>query len=391
MEKKYKEFRIGELFDVENTWIYGKNKEYQTRFNKPTSKTLEVISGITERNGVNYYTEDIVSDNEIYCNCLTISTRGEYSGTVFYHDNKFVLANNILVMPMPNWNKNAQLYIATCISKLGYGGYANYPTKEKLKQDVIKLPLVDGSSDQIDFEYMEERISELEAERISELEAFLVATGLNDYELTEDDRQILHSALMAGAESQSLTSSDSCLKWERKYKEFRVGDILNVEQTLSVVSKSDLIEGDIPYVTRTSTNNGYMSTCGNISQLNKGNCITVGAETGIAFYQPSDFVAGNKIYRLSRNGLNEKMYLYLATVLNAHTKNYSYSNARIPSKIKEEIVILPIIPDTTNQIDFEYMERYIKAIEKTVIANVVKYKDQVIEETKKVVANNATT
>ena len=35
--------------------------------------------------------------------------------------------------------------------------------------------------------------------------------------------------------------------------------------------------------------------------------------------------------------------------------------------------------------DFDYMERYIRAIEKLTIANVVKYKDEVIDTTKKLV------
>ena len=35
--------------------------------------------------------------------------------------------------------------------------------------------------------------------------------------------------------------------------------------------------------------------------------------------------------------------------------------------------------------DFEYMERYIKAMEKVVIADVVKYKDEVIAQTKALV------
>ena len=46
---------------------------------------------------------------------------------------------------------------------------------------------------------------------------------------------------------------------------------------------------------------------------------------------------------------------------------------------------LPIKSDGTP--DFDYMERYIRAMEKVVIADVVKYKDKVIETTKKVVGD----
>ena len=144
------------------------------------------------------------------------------------------------------------------------------------------------------------------------------------------------------------------------FKEFFVKDVLKVEQTKSVVSKENLIDGDIPYVTRTVLNNGYTRKCGNNDKINAGNCITIGAETGVAFYQPNNFVAGNKIYRLSREGLGEKEYLYLSSVLNKHTKDYSYSNARIPEKIKFEKISLPV--DKNEDIDWNFMHEYIEKI-----------------------------
>lgn len=164
----------------------------------------------------------------------------------------------------------------------------------------------------------------------------------------------------------------------KNFNEFKVSDILNVEQTKSVIAKANLVEGNIPYVTRTVSDNGYMGTCGNVDKVNKGNCITIGAETGVAFYQPVDFVAGNKVYRLSADGLNEKHYLFLAGALNRLTKNYSYSNARIPEKIKKEIILLPIkVDENGNPIiddtlfyheegfvpDFDYMQERIEELE----------------------------
>jgi hypothetical protein len=201
-----KEFKLGDMFDIENTWVYGKNKNWKSRYPEPTSKTVPVISGLTINNGENYYTTDTYTAEECFEDCLTISTRGEYSGTVTYHEGKFVLANNILAMPMPNWNTQCKLYLMTCINKLAYGGYQNYPTKDSLKEDKVLLPIkTDSGNNPVidsthqyheqgfvpDFDYMQHRIEELERNRIEELERYLVATGLNDYELTEEDIQIL--------------------------------------------------------------------------------------------------------------------------------------------------------------------------------------------------------
>lgn len=155
------------------------------------------------------------------------------------------------------------------------------------------------------------------------------------------------------------------------WKEFRVGDLLKVEQTKSVVAKVNLTEGDIPYVSRTTSNNGYQRYCGNIEKLNKGHCITIGAETAKAFYQPKDFVAGNKIYRLSYEGLNEKQYLFLATALNKNSDIYSYSYARIPERIKDEIIKLPATQ--TGDPDWEFMEDYISEIEKEYLEKIDRF------------------
>ena len=90
---RYEYFRLGDMFDIDKHWVYGKNKAWKTRLEHPTINSVPVISGVTINNGENYYTEDNYSDKEVFEDCLTISTRGEYSGTVFYHDGKFVLAN----------------------------------------------------------------------------------------------------------------------------------------------------------------------------------------------------------------------------------------------------------------------------------------------------------
>ena len=61
----------------------------------------------------------------------------------------------------------------------------------------IKLP-VKGVKEEIDWDYMQERITELEQERITELEQYLIATGLNDYELTNEDKAVLATKLADG-------------------------------------------------------------------------------------------------------------------------------------------------------------------------------------------------
>lgn len=56
-------------------------------------------------------------------------------------------------------------------------------------------------------------------------------------------------------------------------------------------------------------------------------------------------------------------------------------------KIQKDTFTLPVTLD--GKPDFDYMERYIQAIEKLTIADVVEYKDKVIDTTKKLVSRKS--
>ncbi len=68
------------------------------------------------------------------------------------------------------------------------------------------------------------------------------------------------------------------------------------------------------------------------------------------------------------------------------SKKYSWVDSISKRKIQKDIIALPVKPGTTD-IDFDYMEKYIKAIQKLTIRKVVKFKDQTIAATKKTVDN----
>ncbi|ELU6581758.1 N-6 DNA methylase [Campylobacter upsaliensis] len=413
---EWKSFKIGDLFDVDETWIYGKNRQYKTKFNEPDSETIPVISGITINNGINYYTKDKdIPANEIFCDSLTISTRGEYSGTVTYHDGKFVLANNILVMHLPKeWTKKAKIYFATLVSKLGYGGFNGYPRKETLKNDVVSLPAFNGK---IAFTYMESYIKELEAERLQELEAYLKVTGLNDYTLSQKEQEALKafenlSTPKRERERVSGTSHEVPLKWES----FKIGELFEIKPTKAYkMTNTTLFEtkGDVPVVTNSSLNNGVSAYVG-LEPTEKGNMITYSDTTtseGI-FYQPRDFVGYSHIQGLyplvHKDKWNRYSLLYFVSVFRkASFGKFDYGNKFNRKIAKEMRVLLPVLPtachteplgevsqveskrdfslamQTQNdknvessatqdyQIAFDFIESFIKALQKECIKSVV--------------------
>ena len=159
-----------------------------------------------------------------------------------------------------------------------------------------------------------------------------------------------------------------------KWGKFKVGELFDCETTKGIASKNDLVEGNIPYVTRSAENNGKSGYCGNADRIVKGNCITIGAEGFTAFYQENDFVAGNKVYALRHRNLNNVNALYICTVLNKLSCLYSFNNARILDKIKQEVISLPI--DNNGEPDWQYMEDYMKEITKLAAKRVEKVKEE---------------
>ena len=96
------------------------------------------------------------------------------------------------VLQSKKLNRINQMFIIASIDKVIKRKYSynNKATKIELKNTVIRLPVKNGK---IDFEFMESFISELEAERIEKLEAYLLASGLSNYILTEEEKEVLEA------------------------------------------------------------------------------------------------------------------------------------------------------------------------------------------------------
>ena len=399
----FKDFIIGKLLYKVNTKKVALKKS-ECKVQPEGEYILPARTATSANQGLSCYIP--VDNATVLRNKISVSANAEFSA--FWQDTDFTILQDSYALDSLGFEltKEIALYIIGCMYRALAPKYDwnNKSGWAKIQKEVITLPVrVENGTPVLepncsyhkdgyipDFEYMEryiaeleqERIAELEQERIAELEQYLIATGLNDYTLTDEDKAVL-SLIESRWGNEITDSKDVGTVPKQRFREFKVKDILKLEQTKAVVAKSNLLDGDIPYVTRTTSNNGYMGYCGNTDKINCGNCITIGAETAVAYYQPNDFVAGNKIYRLSHKDVSDKSYLFLVGLLNMYTHNYSYSNARIPARIKEETIMLPV--NTNDEVDWSFMERYIRAIEKVVIADVVKYKDEVIAQTKALV------
>ena len=172
---------------------------------------------------------------------------------------------------------------------------------------------------------------------------------------------------------------------EVRFGEFDISDIYEVQKVQHKLDKSQITsEGNYPCFSSDTTNNGILGYTDNpefhISDETKV-YIIFGDHTRTFDIATTDFSVLDNVKVLKPVTNNIKALQYINSVWGKSIPNLGY--ARHWSVAKDRKLLLPIKSDGTP--DFEYMERYIRAMEKVVIADVVKYKDKVIETTKKVV------
>ena len=143
-------------------------------------------------------------------------------------------------------------------------------------------------------------------------------------------------------------------------------------------------EGDVPYVSSGSVNNGIISYLEpqKDEDLEKGNCITVSPLDGSSFYQEDDFLgrggAGSAISLLYNDNLTRYNALFICTVIKIMAQKFDYSDALTSDNLKTLKVNLPAQKDKNGKFiidankkysddgfipDWDYMASYMEVIE----------------------------
>lgn len=245
----------------------------------------------------------------------------------------------------------------------------------------IKLPVT--ASGEIDFDFMESFVAELEAERVRKIKEYLKATGLTDATLTQAEQKAIE-AIGGGYELNSKT-----------WKEFRIGDLFDIVGTKSLDSNAvDFVENGINFVGRTFENNGIQ---GKIEKQkfepNEPFTITATVIGNYKYvkYQKEPYYCSQNINKLTPKTIfikwSEKIAIFLMTNIWRFVSIYDGQQGGYKlDDIKNHKIKLPIT--ASGEIDFEFMNNFIKAIEKLVIKDVVLYTDNKIKATKSIASSN---
>ena len=133
------------------------------------------------------------------------------------------------------------------------------------------------------------------------------------------------------------------------------------------------------------SNNGYIGRTDRKAKVFSSNTITVDM-FGYAFYRdtPYKMVTHARVFSLSpKIPFDKYIGQYIVSNMSRYHNIYNYNNMCSWNKIHDKQVLLPI--NDKSQIDYGFIESYIRAIEKSIIKDVVKYKDDVIDKTKEII------
>ena len=381
-------FKISELFEIKK--VYGKPISEYTPGNIP------YVTGTESNNGVVGYVsappEAISKGGCIAVDPITGAARWQ---SVDFVGRGFSGAS-INLLYNENLTEKTALYVCTAIESAAkpVAAYTSLFNSKRLAAAEILLPT--KQTTEPDWDYMRDRIAELEADRIAVVERYLIETGLNDYELTDADRLVLNSS------GFQCEGQETFAIFPKETRTFRVGDLF-VQLRGKEAAPNRVPPGNTNMINETSTNNGVTKKASSQYTFSAP-AITVSvnfAET--VFVQMEDFCASVNILILKNKEIEEfpDAALYIATLLRKNNKQYDYSHKISKDKLNDTMLLLPIqtsstgtpLIDPTHQFhpdgyipDWDYMAKYIRAIEKIVIKNVVQYKDEVIAQTKAVVA-----
>lgn len=181
---------------------------------------------------------------------------------------------------------------------------------------------------------------------------------------------------------------NNCENGEIKFGTFRIGDVFDIYSPRKRFNANSVsFGGKRPYVARGSTNNGIRGfITENEKYLSPAKTLSFGQDTATVFYQPNAYFTGDKIkvFALRNHDLNDELGQYFIVAITRAFSSFAWGQNSFNEEIlKMTKIALPVTP--TGVIDFDYMERYIRAIEKVTIADVAKFKDKVIAATREVV------
>ena len=366
-EIEYKEFEIGDIFrKIDTEKIHGHAHDFPTE--RSAEYCIPLLTAGTTNYGLSRYARRCDCPT-ILKNVISIAANGSAGVTYYQHDEFAVLqdAYAVTLIDRDIASPEEGLFLATVLNKAicDTHNWNNKAGWNNIKNDKCSLPV--DSSGAPDWAFMSDYVRSLEHDYVRSLDAYMRATGLDDYQLTEHDRQVLKEAE------------------DKEYEEYRIGDLFVSENGDVDLKKEDITGRGYPLITSGVSNNGVAGLTDKPARVIPGNTITMDM-FGYAFYRPKSYkmVTHARVFSLEPLfEMNEQIGLYMTAQFAKYPQMFSYSNMCSFNKIQDNTLSLPVT--SSGSIDWAFMSDYIRVMEKLVIWDVVDWKDKKLKLTRELV------
>lgn len=310
----WKDILLYDYFDIEAGKYY-----YTDKYNEGTTP---YYSASNENNGIGSYI-DLPPDfdgNKI--------VTGKIGCTAFYAPKPFCATSDVNIFkPKFNMSLYAGLFIVNIINfsenyKWAYGRQCRVGNSQRIR---VKLPVTpDGKPD---WRFMEDYIKSLYYKPLTTKNKYSGSLDLN----------------------------------VQKWGEFTIPELFGEVVIAKSADIGNLEDGLTPFVGRTDIDNGVQGSVKPI-YITKGNCITISmVGTNVALFQENDFQASQNIAILRKDGITKAAALFICSVINFEMAlKYSYGRTVGKANIEQMVLKLPITSE--NEPDWQFMEKYIKAL-----------------------------
>lgn len=337
------------------------------------------------RTSINNGQKGYIDEGKQYLNEGNTIAFGQDTATMFYQEKPYFTGDKIKVLKpkQRRFNKNNAQFFLVAMRKpfeLFSWGSSSYNV-EIIKNQKIVLPVKNG---EIDFDFMESFVAELEAQRVAELSAYLKVSGYDNYELSAEE-------LAALREFGNLP--------DENWGTYKVEDLFERVETKKLpykakeLPKQPIDDYVLPCLTSSFQNQGlnYYAPRTGATVLNNVISIPSNSDVYRAYYQTRDFTVLSDAYAIrwksSEIEISPNQYLFMVMCINKVTDLpiYSYKNKLGGWNVVKGKNIR--LPEKDGKIDFGFMDRFISAVKKLAIREVVLYSDRKIAATKKVASS----
>ena len=311
--------------------------------------------------------DNFISNNgsvRAFGNCITIANSGSV-GQAFYHPYDFVASDHVTELKNENLSRHMYMFLLPIISRLSEKYNFNHEINDvRIRREKILLPAT--TEGEPDWAFMEKYIREREENLVEEYKQCI----LNRYVIRGGGGVFLLLISVVGGGGGVLLPLN-----QADWREFFIEDVATIESGRDIY-EDERKEGNTPYVSSSSQNNGVCHFVSNNNETKEAGCISVNrnGSVGYAFYHPYPALYSNDCRKLRMKVPSKHAGIFIAAQITAQRGKYSYGYKMGTGRLKRQLILLPATAD--GEPDWAYMEQYIREQEDRLMQEYREYIDK---------------